>query len=100
MQAIIAALVAVFLLDPLQAAIGKRLADAGVSRAEVDAVLSCVRTAAPTIIDKVTSQPAWAIGRVIEIWIGSTQPEMVLKEVAPGCSGTLDTARAWLRRQS
>ena len=41
-----------------------------------------------------------AIGRVIEIWIGSTQPEMVLKEVAPGCSGTLDTARAWLRRQS
>ena len=100
LQELVAALVSLFLVQPLQAEVGERLGAARVPAAIASQVASCLRTAAPDVVSRVTADPAWAISSAVRVWIGSTPPEELLVEVVPGCAGPVTAARPFLDGRS
>jgi hypothetical protein len=97
MQDFIAALVSFFLIEPLQAEMADKLAAARAPQAIVTDVASCARTATPLILARATSEPWWAASTAFGLWIGTTRPEGLLVEAAPGCAGAVQAARPFLR---
>jgi hypothetical protein len=93
MQDLIATLVALFLIEPMQAEIGENLDAARVSQAVVAEVTGCARTAAPVIVERAASDPWWAASSAMRLWAGWVPPETVLVEAAPGCAAALESAR-------
>nr|AGS49884.1 long-chain-fatty-acid--CoA ligase [uncultured bacterium esnapd21] len=96
MQDFIAALVSFFLIEPLQAEMADKLAAARAPQAIVAEVASCARTATPLILARATSEPWWAASTAFGLWFGTTRPEGLLVEVAPGCAGAVQAARPFL----
>lgn len=96
LQELIAALVSFFLVQPLQAEVRERLGAARVPSTIVAQVASCISTAAPGVVDRVTADPAWAMSSAVRVWIGSTPPEDLLVEVVPGCADAVAAARPFL----
>jgi hypothetical protein len=96
MQDLIAALVSLFLLSPLQAEVKERLEAAQVPPAVVSEIAACGRAAAPTIADRALSDPWWAVSSAVRVWIGTTSADRLLLEVAPGCAPAVSAARPFL----
>jgi hypothetical protein len=96
MESIVAALVSFVLIEPLKADMADKLAIARAPQAIVAEVTACARTAAPLVIARATSDPWWATEKALSIWIGTTRPETLLIEVAPGCSGAVEAAQPFL----
>lgn len=92
-QAIIATLISLLLIDPLESALTKRLAAAGVPDAAVKTVVACGRSALPTIVSRSISEPIWAATQALRVWTGSVQADKILTEIAPQCAGVVDAAR-------
>lgn len=93
MQAIIATLISLLLIDPLESALAKRLAADGIPNAAVKTVVACGRSALPTIISRSISEPIWAATQVLRVWTDSVQADKILSEIAPQCAGVIDAAR-------
>jgi hypothetical protein len=93
MHDLIATLVSLFLIEPLQAEIGENLGAAHASQAVVAAVTACARTATPVIVERAASDPWWAASNAMRLWAGWVPPETVLVEAAPGCAAALESAR-------
>jgi hypothetical protein len=93
MQDLIATLVSLFLIEPLQAEIGENLGAARAPQAVVAAVTACARTAAPVFVERAASDPWWAASSAVRLWAGWVPPETVLVEAAPGCAAALGPAR-------
>ncbi len=95
---IISFLIATFLIGPLQSEVASRLADARAPSAIVQQVTRCVSDAAPLIVVRAGNDPWWAITTAFGAWIGTTAPEGVLRDTAPGCAPALDAALPFLAR--
>ena len=93
MQTIIAALLSLFILDPLQAAIGKQLSALGIPRENAEKIATCARTAMPAIAARVGNDPVWGLTQAIRFWTGAAKPDAILVEIAPQCAGVLESAR-------
>lgn len=100
MDAIISALVSFFLIAPLQAGITKTLTAAGVPEAVVTQVTACAKTAAPVIVRRATGDPIWLVSSAFGVWTGSTSPDKILVEAAPGCAEPVAAARAFFVRKA
>src|SRR5215213_7673595 len=96
MQDLIAALISFFLIEPLQAQVADKLAAARAPQAVLAAVAACARAARPVIVDRATSDPAWAVSSVVQVWIGSASPETILADAAPACRPAIEAARPFL----
>ncbi len=96
MQDLIAALVSFFLIEPLQAEMADKLAAARAPQAIMAEVTSCARDAAPRIVERVISDPWWAVSSGFQVWTGTARPEAMLVEAAPGCAGAIRAARPFL----
>jgi hypothetical protein len=90
LQDIIAALISIFLIEPLQANIAERFAEAGFSAQAAGEVASCFSDAAPGILDRAGSDPAWAIGHAFGYWTGVSTIDGILSDAAPTCLAALD----------
>lgn len=96
MDSIFAALISFFLVDPVQAELAERLSASQAPQEVVSAISGCTQAAIPSVVDRVTGDPVWALSQVYEVWIGASDPVRLLAEVAPECSRALETARPFL----
>jgi hypothetical protein len=90
LQDIIAALISIFLIEPLQANITERFAEAGVSAQAAGRVATCFSNAPPEILDRAGNEPAWAIGHAIGYWTGASTIDSILADAAPDCLAAVD----------
>ncbi|CAN7614053.1 hypothetical protein LJR090_005319 [Bosea sp. LjRoot90] len=98
MDSIIAALVSLLILDPIQGAITSQLSALGIPRDSADKVAACARTAAPAIVTRVGENPGWAVVQVVRFWTGAASPDVVLVEIAPQCAGAVEAAKRAIGR--
>ncbi|BBK42513.1 hypothetical protein STVA_25330 [Allostella vacuolata] len=96
MQALIAALISLFLVEPLQRDLADALAAGGAPQDLVRAVATCAADQAPRIIDRAIDDPWWATSSAFSVWIGLAEPHALLIEAAPGCSAAIQAARPFL----
>lgn len=97
MTSFLMSLVSFFLLQPVEQAITAQLARAQAPPAIVQEVVTCTREAAPAAVDRVTSDPIWAVSTAFSLWIGNESAESVLIKVAPTCNTALQAAQPFLR---
>ena len=97
MQDLFAALVSFFLIQPIQSGLAEKLEAARVPQAVISEISACGRNAAPLVLDRVMSDPVWALSSAVRAWTGTTRPEALLLEVAPGCASALASARPFLQ---
>src|SRR5918998_1054804 len=96
MQDLLAALIAFFLIEPLQA----ELAAARAPQAVVAQVTSCARTATPVVVERAASETWWAVSSAVRLWAGWASPKTVLVEAAPECAAAVEAARPLLMEQA
>ncbi|GJE01616.1 MULTISPECIES: hypothetical protein [Methylobacterium] len=95
MQDLIAALISFFLIDPLQAEMADKLRAARAPQAVVSDLTACAQAAKPAIVDRATGDPWWAVSSVVQVWIGTAQPDAVLADTAPSCRPAIEAARSF-----
>ena len=100
MQDVVAALISFFLIEPLEAEMKEKLADARAPQAVVAEITACARTAAPTVVERAKGDPWWAASAAFQVWTGSAEPGAMLVEAAPSCAGAVRAARPFLTGQS
>lgn len=92
-EALIAWLVATFVLGPLQAEALDALREARAPAAVMEQVTRCAADAAPRLVERAAADPWWAIGTAIRATTGLIPPEAVLRDAAPGCVPAFEAAR-------
>jgi hypothetical protein len=98
MYDLMALLVSLFLLNPLQSEIQSRLADANAPASVVAGVAACAVDAGPVLVQRAMDDPIWAISTAVRSWVGLVQADAVLVEAAPGCVAPMQAARPYLLR--
>jgi hypothetical protein len=99
MQEFFAAMIAFFLVKPLEERLSERLAKAHVPQAVMNEVISCARTAAPILVERATRDPWWAVINGLQLWAGWARPDTVLLDAAPRCAPAVQAARPYLTEQ-
>ncbi|MCA0419835.1 MAG: hypothetical protein LCH80_14090 [Proteobacteria bacterium] len=97
MQSILALLISTFLLNPLQDAITRKLAAAGVSQAVAQDVTQCVKSAAPQLAGRAFQEPVWLLDQLWQYWAAGVGPEAMLAKLTPQCSNGLQAVRKLAR---
>jgi len=97
MNEVIAYLVGLLIIQPLEARLAEKLEGARVPPGIVAEVESCARSATPALVDRVTSDPLWALQTGIRVWVGTATPEAVLVEAAPRCRPAVEAAQPFLQ---
>jgi hypothetical protein len=98
MHDLMALLVSLFLLNPLQAEMQSRLAEASAPPAVMAGVAACAVSAGPALVQRAMSDPLWAISTAFQSWIGMVEPQAVLGQAAPDCVPAMAAARPYLLR--
>ena len=97
MMELFAAFVSVFLTGPRQAELSEKRQMTRAPQAIVSGLMECSKEAAPAIVNRVLSEPIWALTQTFNVWPGQIQPDAVLLEAAPGCASAIEAARPFLR---
>lgn len=100
MYDIIAALISLFLIQPLQAELSETLATAQVPQAVTAEVTACARDATTSLIDRAVKEPGWAASSALGLWAGLVEPDQLLVEAVPGCSAAVEAAQPFITEQS
>ena len=98
MENLIASLIAMFSVEPLQADLAEKLRVAKAPQAIVADVSSCARDAAPAIVERATSDPWWAVSATFGVWTGMARPGELLVEAAPRCASAVTAASGFLAK--
>jgi len=96
---ILAFVVNLLIIDPLQAEMDKRLAVVRAPQTVVADVRACADAALPTLANRATAEPGWVVMTALDIWLGRAAPEDVLITVSPQCNAPLKAAKAFLEGQ-
>lgn len=95
-QEIFAIIVNILVVEPLQAEMNERLAQARAPQAIIADVRTCATASLPILADRAAADPAWAVTTALNVWIGTAAPEDVLSTNSPQCSNAMRAARAYL----
>lgn len=99
MQDIIASLVVLVLLEPLEARLAEKFQAARVPEAIVAQMQDCAKAAAPVVTDRAVTDPLWGVQTAVRVWTGTTSPDAVLADIAPVCRPVVDAAQPFLRER-
>jgi hypothetical protein len=91
MQEFVAALIAFFLIEPLQTEMEKRIGSA--SRENMAEVSACIRAATPVLVRQATDEPWRTVTHIVGIWSGAKAPEDILVETTPSCARAVELVR-------
>lgn len=91
MQEFLIALISFLLIEPVQSAMAERFGD--VSPAMAASVTTCLRDAAPVLVQQSLDDPWQAATHVLGIWSGMTPPEDILAATTTGCADTVEALR-------
>lgn len=97
-EALFAWFIATFVMGPLQSGLATAMEAGRTPAAVVEQVTRCATDATPRLVDRAMGDPWWAISTAIGATIGSTTPESVLRDAAPGCEAALTAARPFINR--
>jgi hypothetical protein len=100
MQDLIAGVVSLMLIEPIQAGIADRLAASRAPQAVISELAACAGAAAPAIVARAAGEPWWTVSTAFRLWAGWTRPETVLAETAPDCAAAIAAARPFLAEQT
>jgi len=92
----VAALLALFLVEPFEVRTRDALAAARAPEAVLRDVSECAARAAPALAGRAVADPAVAVATVVRLWMGTRDVTSLLDEVDPGCSAALAAARRHL----
>jgi len=93
-QELLAVVINLLIVDPLQDELDKRLADVRAPQAIMADVRTCAEAALPKLADRALADPAWAVTTVLNVWTGSAAPEDVLSTATSQCDAAVRSARA------
>lgn len=96
LQEILATLVGVLIVDPLQAEMGERLARVRAPQAVIADMRACAESSLPKLADRAMSDPLWVVATTLEVWTGNTAPESVLGGTSAQCDAAVKAARLYL----
>lgn len=97
MQDIIGWLVGLFVIDPLQAELARRLTAARAPQAVIGEVRACLEAATPVVSDRLTSDPVWFLDIAFRAWTGLERPDILVVRAVPACRPALEAARPFLQ---
>lgn len=100
MQELMAALVSLILVQPLQREVANTLAAAQAPRDVAAAVANCAREHGPDIVNRAIGDPWWAASSALSVWTGLAQPSALLAEAAPSCAAAIELAEPFLNREA
>lgn len=86
----------VFITAPLQSELDARLRTAGVPQEVVSQLKTCLSRGAPALVDRISSEPGWALGIALDVWLSRALPELIVDRAAPNCRPAVDAARRYL----
>jgi hypothetical protein len=93
---ILAFFVNLLIVDPLQAEIGKRLAEVRAPQAIIADMRACAAASLPRLADRAMADPAWVLTTAVDVWTGGAAPLNVLSSASPQCDATIKSAKAYL----
>ena len=96
LQEILATLVGVLIVDPLQAELNERLAQTRAPQAVIADVRTCTEASLPKLADRAMAEPLWVITTALDVWIGRTAPEAILGGTTAQCDAAVRAARVFL----
>jgi hypothetical protein len=96
---IFAIIINLLIVDPLQAEMNERLADARAPQALIADVRNCAEASLPKLADRAMADPAWVVATGLDVWLGRSTPDNVLGSISPECNTTVTSARAYLQGQ-
>ena len=94
-QELLASLVSLLIVDPLQAEMSERLAQARAPQAVIADVRTCAEASLPELAERAVAEPLWVVTTALNVWTGQTQPESILGN-NPQCEAALKSARVYL----
>jgi P2-related tail formation protein len=95
LQEILASLVSLLIVDPLQAEMSERLAQVRAPQAVIADVRTCAEASLPTLADRAMAEPMWVVSTALNVWTGQATPESILGST-PQCESALKSARVYL----
>jgi hypothetical protein len=96
LQEILATLVSVLIVDPLQAEMNERLAQTRAPQAVIANVRTCAEASLPKLADRAVAEPLWVVTTTLDVWTGRSAPEEVLGGTSPQCDVAVKAARVYL----
>lgn len=94
-QEILASLVSLLIVDPIQANMSERLEQARAPQAVIADVRTCAEAALPGLAQRAMAEPLWVVSTALNVWTGQTAPETILGNT-PQCETALKSARVYL----
>jgi P2-related tail formation protein len=94
-QELLASLVGLLIVDPLQAEMSERLAKVQAPQAVIADVRTCAEASLPGLADRAMAEPLWVVTTALNVWTGQTAPESILGST-PQCASALKAARVYL----
>lgn len=95
LQELLASLVSLLIVDPLQAEMSERLAQVRAPQAVISDVRTCAEASLPRLADRAMAEPLWVVTTALNVWTGQTAPEGILG-TTPQCEAALKSARIYL----
>ncbi|QRM29809.1 hypothetical protein [Microvirga sp. VF16] len=96
LQDLLAFVVSVLIVDPLQAEMRDRLAQIRAPQAIIADVRTCAETSLPKLADRAMAEPLWVVTTALNVWTGNTAPEEVLGGTSAECNAAIKAARVYL----
>ena len=99
LQELLATVVSVLIVDPLQGEMNERLAQIRAPQA-VKAVIAdmrtCTEASLPKLADRAMAEPLWVVPTALNVWTGRSAPEDVLGGTSAQCDTAIKAARVYL----
>lgn len=96
MQDLMAWMIELLLLDPLQTRLAEQLLAAQAPTDLIAQVEECARIATPLLVDRIKADPLWATQTAMRIWVGVIPPEITFADAVPACRPLIEAAEPFL----
>ena len=96
LQDLLAAVVGVLIVDPLQAEMNERLSQVRAPQAVITEMRTCAESSLPKLADRAMAEPLWVVTAALDVWTGRTRPEEILGGTSNQCDDAVKAARTYL----
>ena len=86
-------LVSMFIVQPFEAELNKKLASVQAPQAVMQQVRACATTAGPALATRAGRDVWWATSTIIGVAVGVTDPQTVISDASPECAAVLAAVR-------
>jgi hypothetical protein len=96
LQELLAAVVRILIVDPLQGEMNERLAQIRAPQAVIADVRACAEASLPKLAGRAMAEPLWVFTTALNVWTGRSTPEDVLGGTSAQCDAAIKAAKSYL----